>query len=304
MYTISGVHHVAIGVMDLENMKAFYRGVLEASNVFAEFPEVEHEPMNEVVRSSNVYSAMLCSQEAGGIIFELVHMVKPEPRALRRDFRYGDIGVAKTTVAVSDVVRFYREREDSINFCSEPKLATIQGWGNYRFVFCKDPEGNLIEFVSSDIVPVQNGFGGACWVGVSVTDLERSLSFYRKHFSLDRVIIDVHERFSGLVDEVSGGNHTRVRSCLLAAGQGGGMVELFEVTEPRGRSIPFASRWGDFGYLQFCLNCDNAQEMALYCEKEGIEFLTHPQKFDDEKAGSFIYVRDPDGIPVEFLGFN
>ena len=69
-------------------------------------------------------------------------------------------------------------------------------------------------------------------------------------------------------------------------------------------SIPFASRWGDFGYLQFCLNCDNAQEMALYCEKEGIEFLTHPQKFDDEKAGSFIYVKDPDGIPVEFLGFN
>ena len=304
MYTILGVQHVAMGVRDLETMKAFYRDTLEATSVFAEFPEVEHEPMDEVVRSSNVYSAILCNHEAGGILFELVHMAQPEPRPLRRDFRYGDIGVAKTTVAVADLEQLYRERADKINFCSEPKRVTMPGLGDYRFVFCKDPEGNLIEFVSSEIVPVENGFGGACWVGVSVTDLERSMAFYRKHFGLERTTIDVHERFSGLVDEVSGGQSTRVRSCLLTTGTGGGMVELFEVTRPRGRSIPFASRWGDFGYLQFCLACDNTLEMAAYCEQEGIEFFTHPKTFNDDKAGSFIYVRDPDGIPVEFLGFN
>ena len=249
MYTISGVYHVAIGVRDLANMKAFYQGELAAGDVFAEIPESAHEPMDEVVRSGNVYSAVLCGQEGGGIVFELVRMVEPEPRPLRRDFRYGDIGVAKTTIAVDDVARLYRERQDGINFCSEPKSAAIQGRGNYRFVYCKDPEGNLIEFVSSDVVPVATGFGGARWVGVSVTDLERSMSFYRKQFKMEKVVIGVHEGFSGLVDEVSGADDTRVRSCLLANRRGEGMVELFEVTRPRGRSIPFASRWGDFGYL-------------------------------------------------------
>ena len=305
MYKISGVHHVAIGVASLEKMKAFYQGVLACSKVFAEFPQVEHEAMSELLRTSGiVFSAILCSQEAGGIIFELAQMATPAPRAIRRDFRYGDIGVAKTTIAVSDLERFYGEQKGRINFLSRPKSVKIPKWGSYNFVYGKDPEGNLIELASGDSLPARNGFGGARWVGVSVTDLERSMSFYRKHFRLDKVIIDVHESFSGLVDEVSGGHRTGVLSCLLANSQGDGMVELFEVTRPRGRSIPFATRWGDFGYLQLCFNCDNVEEMAAYCEKEGLDFLTHLKVFNDERAGAFIYVRDPDGIPVEFLDFG
>jgi catechol 2,3-dioxygenase-like lactoylglutathione lyase family enzyme len=287
-------------------MSAFYLGALGCSRVFAEFPEAGHEPMDELLRApGTVYAALLCGQEAGGIVFELVGMTRPAPRPMRRDFRYGDIGVAKTAIAVADVEGFYRERQAALNFCSGPKSALVPGRGRYNFVYCRDPEGNLVEFFSGDDVPERQEYGGARWVGVSVTDLERSMSFYREHFGLEKVVIDVHEGFSGLVDEVSGGTGTRVRSCLLAAGgQGDGMVELFEVMKPRGRSIPFAARWGDFGYLQLCLNCSGVEEMAAHCEQHGIEFLTGLKRFDDERAGVFIYVRDPDGIPVEFLDFK
>jgi catechol 2,3-dioxygenase-like lactoylglutathione lyase family enzyme len=305
MRTISGVHHVALGVADLEKMKAFYKEGLACTSIFADFPEARHEPMDDMLRSRDTaFAALLCRQEAGGILFELVGMTRPEPRPLRRDFRYGDIGVAKMTVAVADADRFYREHKDGLAFCSRPKSATLPGWGKYDFVYCRDPEGNLIEFFSNSNAPVEGDFGGARWVGVSVTDLERSMACYREHFGLDKVVIDVHEGFSGLVDEVSGSAGTRVRSCLLASRQGEGMVELFEVMQPRGRSIPFATRWGDYGYLQLCLNCADVEDMAAHAENQGIGFLTGLKEFDGEPVGYFIYIQDPDGIPVEFLDFK
>jgi hypothetical protein len=92
----------------------------------------------------------------------------------------------------------------------------------------------------------------------------------------------------------------------MASSKAEGMVELFEVLEPRGRSIPFGIRWGDFGYLQVCLNGkqgDDIFEIAASFEKEGMEFLSGPQLMHDERQGAFFYMKDPDGIPVEFLVF-
>jgi catechol 2,3-dioxygenase-like lactoylglutathione lyase family enzyme len=305
MYKGSGTHHVAIGVKSLQTMKPFYQDILEFNKIFDEFAETEHEAMHKLFRMPHVvFKGIMFQQETGGIFVELIQMTNPAPRPIRKDFRYGDIGAAKITIAVSDVERLYRELKGRLNFCSKPKLAVIPGWGDYHFIYCKDPEGNIIEFISGANVQVQDRFGGARWIGVSVTDLQRSKSFYQKYLGFDIVVINNHQSFSGLVDEISGSNQTQVRSCLLANSEGGGMLELFEVLTPRGRSIPFATNWGDFGYLQVCLYCDNIHEMAAYFEKEGIEFLCEIQMIDDgtpENAGMFMYIKDPDGIPVEFM---
>jgi catechol 2,3-dioxygenase-like lactoylglutathione lyase family enzyme len=136
--------------------------------------------------------------------------------------------------------------------------------------------------------------------------LDRSVAFYRKYLGFDSLLIDNHDRFSGLIDEISGSAGTQIRSCVLANSKAEGMVELFEVVKPRGRSLPFATRWGDFGYLQVCLNGKQGADIlqiASFFEKEGIEFLCGPQLMHDEKEGAFFYMKDPDGIPVEFLVF-
>ena len=143
-------------------------------------------------------------------------------------------------------------------------------------------------------------------MGVSVTDLKRAVAFYQEYAGFDAIFTDIHEGFSGLTDEISGSKNTRVRSCVLKNSTAEGMIELFEVMEPRGRSIPFTARWGDFGYLQVCLNGkqgDDIFRMASYFENEGMEFLSGPQLMGDEREGAFFYIKDPDGIPVEFLVF-
>jgi catechol 2,3-dioxygenase-like lactoylglutathione lyase family enzyme len=306
MSRVSGVDHAGIGVRNWELMKSFYMHVVGFNRVFGEMPEDDHEPIHALLRTSpTIHSAIHLGHEAGGISVALFRMTRPVPRPIRKDFRYGDIGLNKMTMSVSDVDQAYRDLRKSVSFCSEPKSVMIPEWGEHRFVYCKDPEGNLIEFVSGPFAPTENRFGGVHWIGIGVTDLERSKVFYQKHLEFDRLVIENHRAFSGLVDEVSGGLGTEVRSCLLANSGGNGMIELFEVLKPRGRSIPFGVQWGDFGYLQVCLSGADVRSMAAYCEAEGLELLAPPQTIGDpEHGGAFMYLRDPDGIPVEFAVFS
>jgi catechol 2,3-dioxygenase-like lactoylglutathione lyase family enzyme len=307
MFTGHGIHHIAIGVKDVRIMRQFYQEILEFNRILVDFPQAEYPALDEVIRHPlPVYIASLLYQEAGGIIVELIQMIDPVPRPIRRDFRYGDIGLSKITIPVADVESLYWSLKDRVNFCSGPKLAVIPDWGDYQFVYCRDPERNLIEFVASSKLPAKNRFGGIQWVGISVTDLERSILFYQKYGGFDITFINQHESFSDLVDEISGGRQTKVRSCVLANIKATGMIELFEVSEPRGRSTPFATRWGDFGYLQVCLNGVQSVdifEIAARFEKEGIEFISSPKLMNDERHGAFFYMKDPDGIMVEFLNF-
>jgi catechol 2,3-dioxygenase-like lactoylglutathione lyase family enzyme len=308
MYKVSDVHHIAIGVRDIKAMKSFYRDVLKFTDIFGEFPGVEHAPMREVIRGPRVvFSGIMLKQESGNIFVELIEMIEPAPRPIRSDFHYGDIGVSKITIATPDIEKIYRELKNKVNFCSEPKQIKMPGFGDYRFVYLRDPEGNLIELAEMNSGKARGNFGGVVRVGISVTDLKRSISFYQKHMAFHHVVVDIHDSFSGFVDEVAGGNRTKVRSCILAHEKDGGTLELFEMMEPRGRSIPFSTRWGDLGYLQVCVFCNDIPAVAAHCEKEGIEVLCSPQDMDTDKpeeAGTFMYIKDPDGIPLEFLNIH
>jgi catechol 2,3-dioxygenase-like lactoylglutathione lyase family enzyme len=307
VYRGRGVHHVAIGVKSLRETRAFYRDVLDFTEIFVDFPEAEYPALQPVVRANRVvYSAVLFNQPAGGIILELIDMADPPSRPIRKNVSYGDIGVSKISITVPDIDVTYKELKGRVKWCFEQRSVTIEGFGDYRFAFCEDPEGNLVEFVSAAKLPVRQRFGGISSVGISVTDLDRSVAFYQKYLGFDKVVIAEHDRFSGRVGEITGSQGSQIRSCLLANSHAEGMVELFEVSKPRGRSIPFAARWGDYGYLQMCLNGnqgDDINRIAAYLEQEGLEFLCEPQFMHDEKEGAFFYMKDPDGIPVEFLVF-
>lgn len=301
--SMKGTHHVGMGVRHYEAMKDFYAKILEMKNVWAEFPEVWNA-MGDVFRTSqHKFGGIMLGQDSGGVLVELIAMSLPLPRPLRKDTRYGDIGVNKITIAVSEVQTFYNDYNDQINFSSEPRMVKLPSWGEYHFAYAKDPENNLIEFISGPDLGVTDRFGGVRWVGVAVTDLERSMAFYQS-YAFDQVIIPPHEEFSGMVDAVSGAEGTQVRACLLGNSNGGGMVEIYEVVKPRGRSIPLNAHWGDFGYLELSVECNEIHELASWSRKEGIPFLHNPAiAFEDEEAEFwFDYVYDPDGIPVEAVG--
>ena len=297
---------MAIGVNDLASMTAFYRDLMGFTEVFAEFGESEQEIMREVTRSSRaVFYGATLQQKAGGIMLEFIRMMEPAPRPIRRSVRYGDVGVAKITLSTADVVSVWAALKDRVDFCSSPKTTEIPGLGEYQFIYCRDPEGNLVE-IRSDGSDSGQMFGGAWSAGVAVTDLDRSVPFYRDFLGLNVVAADVHTGFSGQVDELTGTAGTHVRSCLLSTGgQGEGMLELFETVGPRGRSLPFSALWGDFGLLQVAFNCDDVDGIAVDLAAAGMDLLCSPKVLDGgpdhPDPGVFVYARDPDGVPIEFV---
>ena len=104
-----GVHHIALGVKSLKSMRSFYENVLKLNHVLVEFPNGEHESLEEVFRMFPVeFAGVIFGQEAGGIYVELIQMINPSPHYIRSDFRYGDIGVNKITLAVPNLEQFYR----------------------------------------------------------------------------------------------------------------------------------------------------------------------------------------------------
>jgi catechol 2,3-dioxygenase-like lactoylglutathione lyase family enzyme len=306
MDNIIGIDHVGIGVKDMDVMKKFYQSTLEFTEIFGEMPEGDHEPIHELLRTSpTIHSAIQMNQKGGGISVDLFNHIVPKPRPIRKDFRYGDIGVSKATIAVNNLDRFYQRYTGRLNFCSRIHQIEIPEWGNYAFVYARDPEGNLIEFTDGEKLTIKNTFGGVRWIGISVTDLERSVDFYKKHLGFDTTIVNIHENFSGSVDEISKSNQAKIRSCILGNSRGMGMVELFEAIKPRGRSIPFCTNWGDYGYLQLCLLGNDIRDVEQYFLSEDLEIILKPQMIssdDPKNTGlAFLYIRDPDGVPVEVM---
>jgi hypothetical protein len=105
------IHHIALGIKDLEMMRLFYENTLEFYRVFLEIEEGEHNVMCEVLGTPRVvFSRVSFRQGSQGIALELIRMVDPIPRPIRRDFRYGDISVNKMTITVSDVADFLMNR--------------------------------------------------------------------------------------------------------------------------------------------------------------------------------------------------
>jgi catechol 2,3-dioxygenase-like lactoylglutathione lyase family enzyme len=180
MSRISGVDHAGIGIRDWEVMKSFYMDVMGFSRVLGELPENDHDAIHALLRTSPaIHSAVHLGHEQGGISVALFHATTPVPRVIRKDFRYGDIGLTKMTMSVPDVDNLYHDLQKSVNFCTEPRSIIIPGWEEHRFVYCRDPEGNLIEFISGSLAHTEKGLGGLKWLGVGVTDLDRSRSFYQ-----------------------------------------------------------------------------------------------------------------------------
>lgn len=311
----AGIFHVGFGVRKLDVSTKFYMETLELTEIFECFDQATN-PMADTFRNSHhVLSGNMFCHKTGGLTLEPVQLRCPTPRAIWTTPQLGDIGPNKITFAVADVEKFFKEYQDKVKFLGEPQSTTVPGLGEYAFVYGRDPDNNIVEFASWEGAKVDQGLiGGVRILGMGVTELERSKAFFQKHCDMD-VIVSEHDKFSGLVGSVSGSPDTQVKSCLLDCSKssqapvGTAMLELYEVSNPRGRSIPFGTMWGDFGFMETStVALGSMYQLALYYEEEGVEVVQSPTTaIVDEEEGVeywFIYARDPDGNFIETVGVH
>jgi len=131
-------------------------------------------------------------------------------------------------------------------------------------------------------------------VAVSVSNLERSLEFYRDALGLAvaRVVDCEADSLLGTVTAQPG---TRARIAHLYTGSF--MVELFEYREPRGAPIDGDRRQADLGLTHIGFRSTDARGDYEKLKKWGVSFLSEPIEF---RPGVWLfYFRGPDGEVLE-----
>jgi len=134
---------------------------------------------------------------------------------------------------------------------------------------------------------------GAHHYGITVSDLDRSIEFYRDTLGLDVAMTDRLEgeeisKQVGIDGTVLRIAHLDVEGCLL---------ELLEYEEP-GSDEPRDISNNDVGAAHFCIAVDDLE--AVYDGlKADVEFISEPVTLGNGAVG--VYLRDPDGNPLELL---
>ena len=132
-------------------------------------------------------------------------------------------------------------------------------------------------------------------VGITVVDIERSLTFYR-----DLLGFKIHrdmEESGNYIDNFSGIKDIKVRTCKMTASDGS-MIELLQY-----RSHPGKARQKlitVIGCSHFALTVDDLDTLYRKLTDSGVNFNSEPQ-FSPDKYAKIAFCKDPDGILIELV---
>jgi catechol 2,3-dioxygenase-like lactoylglutathione lyase family enzyme len=131
-------------------------------------------------------------------------------------------------------------------------------------------------------------------IGLSVSDLDRSIAFYRDilGFSVARIMECPPDMRLG---DVVGLPPCRARIAHLQSGKA--MLELFEYQDPRGRSIPGDRSQADNGYIHVGLTSTDLRADYEQLSRRGVRFIHEPIEFRPQVWIAYFY--GPDGEVCE-----
>ena len=140
-------------------------------------------------------------------------------------------------------------------------------------------------------------------IGITVSDMERSISFYRDVLGLD---------YQG--ELMMEGPETdalfRCAGCKVRVAYLNGSSELFA---PSVELIQFLAPGFEVSHpdlqktsiSELCFHCENIDQLYRHLKDHQVECLSEPQSFDFTKYGfgksRAIYFKDPDGIVLEAI---
>ena len=136
--------------------------------------------------------------------------------------------------------------------------------------------------------------------GYTVSDLDRSLAFYRDLLGCE--VIATQEKEGGYLAAIVGYPDAHVRMAHLRVPGGDHVIELFEYLTPAGDRAAVEPR--NVGASHLCFVVTDLQAVYNALLEQGVtSFVSPPVEVDTgiNRGGLGIYLRDPDGITVELF---
>ena len=145
--------------------------------------------------------------------------------------------------------------------------------------------------------------GRVVHIGVTVSDIERSIEFYRDTLGLN---------FQGrmVMEGESTDKLFNIKDCRVEVAYLNGSdklntptIELLEINKREETEEEI--KLNKLSISEICFTVNNIDEIYKDLKEEGVEFLSPPQYFDLKDQGfgesKAVYFKDPDGIILELI---
>ncbi len=134
---------------------------------------------------------------------------------------------------------------------------------------------------------------------ISVTDLDRSIRFYRDVLGMT-VDWRIDHRKSEPLEKVLGLKNVDVSYAMLSGW--GGRVELFQYHSPEGLPYPPDKPVCDRGITHFAFQVEDIDGLYEKLLGQGVRFNTAPQVIRPGVKAT--YFHDPDGVTLELVQYS
>jgi len=307
---ISGIQQIGIGIPNVYEAWEFYRKSFsmdvpifdEAAVAALMLPYTGGKPQER--------HAVLAINLQGGGGFEIWQYKGRTPVAASFEIQLGDYGIEVAMIKCKDVQATHNLfKYNKFNVLTE----VIDDPRGVKCFYMKDPYNNIFRVQQAD-----NWFqkgkkltGGPEGAILGVSNMEKSMAFYRDILGYDEVMYDKAGKFSDLASLAGGeGNfrrvlltHSKPREGAFSRLFGTTYIELLQAQERTPRKIYEGRFWGDLGFIHLCFDISGMSLFRELCKEKGHPFTVDTgDSFDmGEAAGAFSYIEDPDGTLIEFV---
>ncbi len=306
----SGLHHVGIGVRDLEATSAWYRARLG-------FTKIVHDVTDDSAQLGQLTRGEVWQQRRrllfnpyGGAGVELIQFIGREPRAAEFEPELGDIGISAIRVKVADVERSYeRFRQHGETVIS----AIVEDYGGWRSFFARDNEGRMLQLVEAEEwfrKPSRNGVGGVCGALISSSSNDDGRILFEDHLEYTAPVYNEVGVFGDLL-ELPGGKkqfrRVQLKQSLPRVGRfaeffGAARFELLQEEGSEHRHTRSGLVWGDLGFVYIAFEMAPLAAAAEFFTRRHYDVPAMPQAIADRRSPArFGVLRDADRLALKLI---
>lgn len=310
-FMISGIQQIGVGTVDFRKSWDWYIEMFGIDVKILEDDTVAERMLPYTGGVPQKRHACIAVNLQGGGGFEIWQYSDRKPAPCPFKINVGDLGVFAAKLNCRDVKSFYEFVSKKWEDCTPPEVLPD---GTPCF-YMKDLYGNCFQIVETkDVFIDQNKLtGGMAGAVIGVSDMEKSVRFYKEVLGYETILSDTICRFSQY--DIMPGCDKEYRRVILKAPErkgafselfGGSTMELVQASDRTAKKIYEGRYWGDPGFIQVCFDVTNMDALGEFCRSKGHPFTVDScpdgQKFDmGDASGRFTYVEDPDGTLIEFV---
>jgi catechol 2,3-dioxygenase-like lactoylglutathione lyase family enzyme len=307
---INGIQQVGIGITDAAGAFNWYRKVF-GMNILVFKDTATATLMKQY--TGNVACerhAILAMNLQGGGGFELWQYATRKPVLPATQPVLGDLGIFSVKIKCRDIYAAYTSFQSAGVQLITPVVTHPYGCKHF---FVQDPYNNFFEIFEaraffSHTNHVNAGVSG---VLIGVSDMERSVAFYKNVLGYTQVLYSSEGRFDDWAALSSGPQ--KYKRVLLGRNQkttgafgkllGSTIIELAQVVNCVPSKIYENRYWGDPGFIHVCFDINGMEAHETICRAAGYPLTVNSRNSFDmgNAAGHFAYNEDPDGTLIEYV---